>query len=60
MSRFDGLDEAARDFLTARFEALAAHGTHFLFVSHHEADFPDFITHELHLENGRVKETHSK
>ena len=51
---FDGLDEAARDFLTARFEDLAAQGTHFVFVSHHEADFPDFLTHEMHLKNGRI------
>lgn len=51
---FDGLDEAARDFFTHRFEELAAQGTHFLFVSHHEADFPAFLTHEMHLENGRI------
>ena len=55
---FDGLDEAARDFFKARFEELAAHGTHFVFVSHHEADFPAFITHEMHFENGRVTESH--
>jgi molybdate transport system ATP-binding protein len=51
---FDGLDEAARGFLTARFEELAAHGTHFVFVSHHEADFPDFLTHAMHIEKGRI------
>ncbi len=56
---FDGLDEAARDFFTARFEELVAQGTHFVFVSHHEADFPDFLTHELHLENGRIRKQNS-
>lgn len=51
---FDGLDEAARDFLTARFAELVEAGTHFVFVSHHEADFPNFLTHEIQLENGRI------
>jgi molybdate transport system ATP-binding protein len=51
---FDGLDEEARGFLTEYFEELVAQGTHFVFVSHHEADFPAFLTHEMHLENGRI------
>lgn len=51
---FDGLDEAARAFLTTRFEELAQTGTHFVFVSHHEADFPNFLTHEMQIQNGRV------
>ncbi|HEY0072869.1 MAG TPA: ATP-binding cassette domain-containing protein [Abditibacteriaceae bacterium] len=57
---FDGLDEAARDFITARFEELAQAGTHFIFVSHHEADFPDFLTHEMHLANGRIVKIHRR
>ena len=55
---FDGLDEAAREFLTARFTDLAAHGTHFIFVSHHESDFPEFLTHEMVIENGRIVAAH--
>ena len=57
---FDGLDEAAREFLTARFEELVAQGTHFLFVSHHEADFPDFLTHEVVFAEGRIVEIKHK
>jgi molybdate transport system ATP-binding protein len=52
---FDGLDEASRDFLTARFEELITQGTHFIFVSHHEADFPLFLTHEMLIESGTIK-----
>lgn len=51
---FDGLDENAREFLTARFQELAQQGTHFIFVSHHEADFPAFITHEMLIQNGHI------
>jgi molybdate transport system ATP-binding protein len=51
---FDGLDEASRAFLTARLHELANQGTHFVLVSHHESDFPSFLTHEMHLENGRI------
>lgn len=57
---FDGLDEAAREFLTARFEELVAQGTHFLFVSHHEADFPAFLTHELVFADGRITQSRQK
>jgi molybdate transport system ATP-binding protein len=57
---FDGLDEAARDFMTERFEELAQAGTHFIFVSHHEADFPGFLTHEMHLANGRIVKIHRR
>ena len=57
---FDGLDEAAREFLTNRCWELAHRGAHFVFVSHHESDFPDFLTHEMVIEDGRVVTAHKR
>ena len=43
----DGLDAATRTRMGALLGQMAARGTHFAFASHHDADFPDWLTDEL-------------
>ena len=43
----DGLDAATRARTGELLGEMAARGTHFAFASHHEADFPDWLTDEL-------------
>ena len=43
----DGLDAATRAHMSQLLGEMAARGVHFAFASHHESDFPDWITDEL-------------
>ena len=43
----DGLDVATRARMGELLGQMAARGTHFAFASHHESDFPDWLTDEL-------------
>ncbi|MBW3638120.1 MAG: ATP-binding cassette domain-containing protein, partial [Armatimonadetes bacterium] len=50
----DGLDVAARDEFHAILAHIAARGASLVVVSHHEGDYPPFLTHRLRLENGKI------
>ena len=51
---FDYLDDAFKARLLAELEDRERVGTQFVFVVHRSADLPSFVTHALHLEEGRV------
>ncbi len=50
----DGLDASSRQQFHAILARVAAHGTHLIVTSHHEADYPPFLTHRLRLEAGEI------
>ncbi|MDL2209836.1 ATP-binding cassette domain-containing protein [Desulfovibrio sp. OttesenSCG-928-O18] len=52
-----GLDESARDQFQAALDAVLASGVQCLYVSHHDADVPPRVTHELLLDQGRITGT---
>lgn len=51
----DGLDAEAREEMGQVLEHFAAQGNSLVVVSHHEEDWPPFVTHVLHLEQGRTR-----
>ena len=50
-----GMDAAARRLFMSALEAAMAQGIQCLYVSHHDMDVPAGISHELSLENGRIR-----
>jgi ABC-type molybdenum transport system ATPase subunit/photorepair protein PhrA len=52
----DGLDSASREQFHAILARIAARGTSLVVVSHHQSDYPPFLTHRLQLERGRIVE----
>lgn len=52
---FDGLDGATRQEIASALEAVAAHGTTLVVVTHHREDLPRCITHVAELEAGRIR-----
>ena len=51
---FAGLDVATRSSLQQRLVKLAARGTTIVMATHYEPEWPDAVTHELELREGRV------
>ncbi len=50
----DGLDAQSREEMSFALETLARQGTSLVVVSHHEEDWPSFLTHVLELRDGRI------
>lgn len=50
----DGLDAASRAQWHGLLAAVAARGTSLVVTSHHEGDYPPFLTHSLRLEKGKI------
>jgi len=50
----NGFDRDVRARILRRIESLAAGDTSVIMIGHHEGDIPEWITHELRLEAGRV------
>ncbi|PQV62872.1 molybdate transport system ATP-binding protein [Abditibacterium utsteinense] len=51
---FDGLDHASRAEFHATLAKCVARGAHLVVTSHHESDYPPFLTHRLRLEAGEI------
>ncbi len=49
-----GLDPSAREHLLDILQILTARGTQLIYVSHHEHDLPNTLTHLLRLEQGHI------
>ncbi|MDL2272479.1 ATP-binding cassette domain-containing protein [Desulfovibrio sp. OttesenSCG-928-I05] len=49
-----GLDAPSRALFLSAVNSAAARGIQIIYVSHHDADIPACITHELHLKDGRT------
>lgn len=56
----NGFDRDARARILRRVESLAADETSVIMIGHHESDIPEWITNELHLEEGRITRMSSR
>src|SRR5439155_22416579 len=51
---FNGLDARATAQFSDALQTAAAQGSRLVLVTHHVGEIPEFITHGLLLENGRI------